>query len=33
LIDKLTEIQRLRQVELSRQQQTASRIGEPDGPH
>jgi len=34
LIDKLTEIQRLRQVELSRQQQqTASRVGEPDGPH
>jgi hypothetical protein len=32
MIDKLTEIQRLRQVELSRQQQTASRVGEPDGP-
>src|SRR5260370_6063366 len=32
LIDKLTEIQRLRQLELSRQQQTASRNGEPDGP-
>lgn len=34
LIDELTEIQRLRQLELSRQQQqTASRVGEPDGPH
>ena len=32
-IDKLTEIQQLRQLELSRQQQTASRVGEPDGPH
>jgi hypothetical protein len=32
LLDKLTEIQRLRQLELSRQQQTASRVGEPDGP-
>ena len=32
LLDKLTEIQRNRQVELSRQQQTASRVGEPDGP-
>jgi hypothetical protein len=31
LIDRLTEIQRLRQLELSRQQ-TASRAGEPDGP-
>lgn len=31
LIDRLTEIQRLRQLELDRQQ-TASRIGEPDGP-
>ena len=30
-LDKLTEIQRLRQIELNRQQ-TASRIGEPDGP-
>lgn len=30
-IDKLTEIQRLRQAELSKQQQTASRIGETDG--
>ncbi|MGB9383078.1 lytic transglycosylase domain-containing protein [Candidatus Binatus sp.] len=30
-IDKLTEIQRLRQVELSKHQQTASRAGEPDG--
>lgn len=33
LLDKLTEIQRQRQVELSRQQQTASRVGEPDGSH
>ena len=32
LLDKLTEIQQQRQVELSRQQQTASRVGEPDGP-
>ncbi|MGD0119657.1 MAG: lytic transglycosylase domain-containing protein [Candidatus Binatus sp.] len=32
LLDKLTDIQRARQVELSRQQQTASRVGEPDGP-
>jgi hypothetical protein len=32
LLDKLTDIQRNRQVELSRQQQTASRVGEPDGP-
>jgi Transglycosylase SLT domain len=32
LLDKLAEIQRLRQLELNRQQQTASRIGEPDGP-
>jgi hypothetical protein len=32
LLDKLTEIQRLRQLELDRQQQTASRVGEPDGP-
>jgi hypothetical protein len=31
LIDRLTEIQRLRQLELDRQQ-TASRIGEPNGP-
>lgn len=31
-IDKLTEIQRLRQIELSRQQQTASRVGAGDGP-
>ncbi len=31
LIDRLTEIQRLRQLELDRQQ-TASRVGEPDGP-
>jgi hypothetical protein len=31
LIDLLTEIQHLRQLELDRQQ-TASRIGEPDGP-
>jgi Transglycosylase SLT domain len=31
-LDKLSEIQRLRQIELSRQQQTASRMGEPDGP-
>jgi hypothetical protein len=31
-LDKLTEILRNRQVELSRQQQTASRVGEPDGP-
>jgi hypothetical protein len=31
-LDKLTEIQRNRQVELSRQQQTASRVGEPDAP-
>jgi hypothetical protein len=30
-IDKLTEIQRLRQIELSKQQQTASSIGEADG--
>jgi Transglycosylase SLT domain len=30
-IDKLTEIQRLRQIELSKQQ-TASRFGESDGP-
>ncbi|MGC2302744.1 lytic transglycosylase domain-containing protein [Candidatus Binatus sp.] len=30
-IDKLTEIQRLRQIELSKQQ-TASRFGETDGP-
>ena len=29
-IDKLTEIQRLRQIELSRQQQTVSRIGAAD---
>ncbi|MGA6972510.1 MAG: hypothetical protein WBY93_12820, partial [Candidatus Binatus sp.] len=32
-LDNLTEIQRARQVELSRQQQTASRVGEPDGSH
>ena len=31
-IDKLTEIQRLRQIEISKQQ-TASRFGESDGPH
>jgi Transglycosylase SLT domain len=31
-MDKLTEIQHLRQVEISRQQQTASRLGEPDAP-
>ena len=31
-IDKLTEIQRLRQIELSRQRQTASRLGAPDEP-
>jgi hypothetical protein len=31
-LDKLTEIQHLRQLEINRQQQTASRIGEPDGP-
>jgi len=31
LIDRLTEIQHLRQLELDRQQ-TASRIGDPDGP-
>ncbi len=31
LIDKLTEIQRQRELEISRQQQTASRAGEPDG--
>ena len=33
LLDKLTAIQQQRQVELSRQQQTASRVGEPDGSH
>jgi hypothetical protein len=33
LLDKLTEIQQQRQIELSRQQQTASRVGEPDGSH
>jgi hypothetical protein len=32
VLDKLTEIQRNRQVELSRQQQTASRVGGPDAP-
>ena len=32
-LDKLSEIQQQRQVELSRQQQTASRVGEPDGSH
>jgi Transglycosylase SLT domain len=32
-LDKLAEIQQQRQVELSRQQQTASRVGEPDGSH
>lgn len=32
-LDKLTAIQQQRQVELSRQQQTASRVGEPDGSH
>jgi hypothetical protein len=32
-LDKLTEIQRNRQVELTRQQQTASRVSEPDGSH
>ncbi|MGH7924746.1 MAG: lytic transglycosylase domain-containing protein [Candidatus Binatus sp.] len=31
-LDKLAEIQRLRRLALSRQQQTASRIGEADGP-
>jgi transglycosylase-like protein with SLT domain len=31
-IDKLTEIQHQRELEISRQQQTASRIGETDGP-
>ncbi len=31
-MDKLTEIQHLRQLEISRQQQTASRLGEPDAP-
>ncbi|HEV2171275.1 MAG TPA: lytic transglycosylase domain-containing protein [Candidatus Binatus sp.] len=30
-IDKLTEIQRLRQIELGKQQQTASSMGEADG--
>lgn len=33
LLDKLTQIQQQRQIELSRQQQTASRVGEPDGSH
>jgi len=33
VLDKLTAIQQQRQVELSRQQQTASRVGEPDGSH
>jgi hypothetical protein len=32
LIDKLTEIQHQRELEISRQQQTASRVGETDGP-
>jgi hypothetical protein len=32
-IDKLTEIQRLRQIELSRQQQSASRVGGSDDAH
>ena len=32
-IDKLTEIQRLRQIELSRHQQTANRVGAGDGSH
>ena len=32
-LDKLTAIQQQRQVELSRQQQTVSRVGEPDGSH
>jgi Transglycosylase SLT domain len=31
VIDKLTEIQHQRELEISRQQQTASRIGESDG--
>ena len=31
-MDKLTEIQHLRELEINRQQQTASRIGELDGP-
>ena len=33
VLDKLTAIQQQREVELSRQQQTASRVGEPDGSH
>ena len=32
LIDKLTDIQHQRELAISRQQQTASRIGESDGP-